>query len=125
MKKVLHNPFVIALILLVFFASGVLVGRHSTTTVAKLVVSDDPVQPDADQTKDTMPEEYIVGDKIDINVAPAEVFATFPGIGDVLAQRIVSYREEHGPFASVDDLLNVEGIGENKLNAMRQYLTVN
>ena len=46
------------------------------------------------------------------------------GIGEVLAQRIVDYREAHGPFRSVDELIAVEGIGEGKLEKLRELVTV-
>ena len=46
------------------------------------------------------------------------------GIGEVLAQRIVDYREAHGPFRSVEELIAVEGIGEGKLEKLRELVTV-
>ncbi|MCD6128238.1 helix-hairpin-helix domain-containing protein [Candidatus Bipolaricaulota bacterium] len=47
-----------------------------------------------------------------------------PGIGPALAQRIVAWREEHGPFASLDELLEVPGIGEELLATLRPLVTV-
>ncbi|MGH2651861.1 MAG: helix-hairpin-helix domain-containing protein [Actinomycetota bacterium] len=64
------------------------------------------------------------GGKININLATAPELETLPGIGEVLAQRIIDYREEHGPFASVDDLVNVSGIGEATLEELRDLVTV-
>lgn len=49
---------------------------------------------------------------------------TLDGIGETLAQRIIDYREIYGDFASVDDLLNVQGIGEKRLAAIRDKITV-
>lgn len=56
---------------------------------------------------------------IDINTADVDRLDELPGIGPVLAQAIVTYREEHGPFTSVDELDDVPGIGPVKLEAMR------
>lgn len=46
------------------------------------------------------------------------------GLGDKTAEKILAYRLSHGRFDSVDELLNIEGIGEKKLEAWRPYLTV-
>jgi competence ComEA-like helix-hairpin-helix protein len=60
---------------------------------------------------------------LDINRASAEDFEKLPGIGSELARRIVAFREKHGPFHRVEDLLAVEGIGPKKWRAIRPYLT--
>ena len=56
--------------------------------------------------------------KLNINLATAAEFMQLPGIGEVLAGRIIEYRAEHGPFSSIQDLTKVKGIGEAKLNAI-------
>ena len=60
---------------------------------------------------------------IDINEASLDELDELPGIGPALAQAIVSHREQHGPFASVDELLEVRGIGEAKLDQIRPLVT--
>ena len=60
---------------------------------------------------------------VDLNTATLEELCTLPGIGEVLAERIVAYREAHGPFPSVDALDHVDGIGEGTLAPIRPYLT--
>lgn len=55
---------------------------------------------------------------LDMNTATAEELTELPGIGESLADRIIAYRETHGPFTSLEDLLNVSGIGEKKLAAL-------
>ena len=61
---------------------------------------------------------------LDVNTATAEELQGLMGIGPVLAQAIVDYRAEHGPFRSVDELLEVSGIGEAKLDGIRNEVTV-
>jgi competence protein ComEA len=62
--------------------------------------------------------------KVRINVAGVTELEGLPGVGPVLAARIVAYREENGPFAAVEDLLDVPGIGEAKLAALREAVLV-
>ena len=61
---------------------------------------------------------------VNINTASASDLEKLPGIGPALAQRIVEYRDSHGPFASVDALTDVPGIGKAKLEALREQATV-
>ena len=60
---------------------------------------------------------------LNINTATAGQLETLDGIGHVLAQRIVDYRNANGPFASVDDLLEVNGIGPGILETIRPQIT--
>lgn len=60
---------------------------------------------------------------IDLNTASAGRLEELPGVGPVLAERIVEFRDEHGPFATIEDLLDVPGIGEAKLAQMRDAIT--
>jgi|Deesub1362A_J573_1020465.scaffolds.fasta_scaffold03600_1 competence protein ComEA len=61
---------------------------------------------------------------IDINQAPAEELETLPGIGPVLAANIIEFRRRNGPFQTVDQLLDVPGIGPQKLEAIRPFVTI-
>jgi competence protein ComEA len=61
---------------------------------------------------------------IDLNSATAEQLDELPGVGPATAAAIVSYRDAHGPFRSVDGLLDVRGIGDAKLDALRDLVTV-
>lgn len=61
---------------------------------------------------------------VNVNTAAAEELETLPGIGEVLAGTIIAYREEHGPFTAVDQLLDVSGIGEVTLEEIRDLVTV-
>ena len=61
---------------------------------------------------------------VDINTAGAEELKELQGVGDVLAGRIIAYREEHGPFRRVEDITLVRGIGSAILEKNREKLTV-
>ena len=65
-----------------------------------------------------------VGIVLDLNTATAEQLTYLPGIGNDLADRIITYREHVGGFRSVEELLNVDGIGEQRYNDLSKYLTV-
>ncbi|WP_232617982.1 ComEA family DNA-binding protein [Thermosipho africanus] len=61
---------------------------------------------------------------IDLNKADLEQLMSLPGIGTVKAKAIISYRQAHGNFNSIDDLINVTGIGPSTLEKIRDYVTV-
>ena len=61
---------------------------------------------------------------VDINTAEASLLMDLPGIGQELADRIIAYRTENGPFESTDELLQIEGIGEKKLQQLEIYIKV-
>jgi len=61
---------------------------------------------------------------VDLNTADSAALESIPGIGKSLSQRIVAFREKNGPFATVDDLLKVQGVGEKSIQKLRPYLTV-
>jgi len=61
---------------------------------------------------------------LELNSASFSEILRLPGIGPALAERIVRYREQHGPFHSLEELLNVKGIGPKLLERLRGRLTV-
>ena len=60
--------------------------------------------------------------KVNLNTAPVQELIELPGIGDVLAARIVAYREEHGPFQSLDALKQVSGIGDKLVEKIKDLV---
>ncbi len=79
-----------------------------------LVRAGQPDSPDAPQTDGA----------VNINTADSQTLQTLPGIGPAMAERIISYRQENGSFATVDDLVNVKGIGPATLEKLRDLITV-
>lgn len=63
--------------------------------------------------------------KININTASKEELKTLNGIGDTRAESILSYRELNGPFQTIEDLMEVDGIKEGVFNKMKDSITVN
>jgi competence protein ComEA len=61
---------------------------------------------------------------VNLNSADQALLETLPGVGPVTASAIMEFREQNGPFASVDDLLDVSGIGEKTLEQLRPFVTV-
>lgn len=69
-------------------------------------------------------EIHIPKGKLDINQAPAKELAELPGIGPVLAARIVNYRERKGTFQTLSQVLEVKGIGEVRLQRIREIISL-
>lgn len=67
---------------------------------------------------------FVLFEAVALNTATSVELCLVPGIGPVLAQRIVQYRQTNGGFGAFHDLLQVEGIGEKKLEALMKYLTI-
>lgn len=61
---------------------------------------------------------------VDLNTASKETLVLLDGLSDVLAERIIAYREEHGGFRSVEELTKIKGIGEKRLAAWKPYFYV-
>lgn len=62
--------------------------------------------------------------KININTASLEELQTLPRIGPAIAQRIIDYRKEHGPFKRIEDIMKVQGIGERVFEQIKERITV-
>lgn len=96
--------------------TGTLIGRHTTINHfygeirPAAVVTDENIDPSA------------LG-KVNINTATLTQLDSLPGIGPVLAQRIIDYRTEHGSFSALEDLLMVAGIGQTRFDEIKDYIT--
>jgi competence ComEA-like helix-hairpin-helix protein len=69
-------------------------------------------------------EKEPLGDLVDLNSATAAALTKLPGVGEVIARRIIRHREISGPFRSVNELLVIRGISRKKLEVLRPLVTV-
>lgn len=110
-----------------FWAAVLLVLGLLTWTAVRLVPPPPPAQPPlgpVDIPAVVIPIEFKLPGKLNINRASPTELENLPGIGPALAARIVAFREAHGPFASVDDLVRVSGIGPKTIDRLRDLVTV-
>ena len=104
------------------FVAGMLVGRSigSSDTTIQVLAEQVPTQ----ATLKVSDTAVTLEQRININTASAALLDSLPGIGPVLAQRIIEYRLENGPYTKTTDLSNVEGIGPEKLLTILDLITV-
>lgn len=82
--------------------------------------AEQPEAPTEAGPDDTSPEPALTN----INTADEETLVALPGIGPALARRIIAYRDEHGPFATIEDLATIQGIGPRNIDEFRHLVTV-
>ena len=106
------------------FTLGFFLGRNQNHHSIHLSVV--PVEARHDSPPVTSPStesaEPTVSFPIDINSADLDSLTALPGIGETLARRILDYRSTHGSFSRPEELMNVEGIGTAKLEAILDYI---
>ena len=126
MKNPRLSILVAVTLLFAVFTLGFFLGRNGSHGSVELSVpaAMQTLPPQTTCPEPTTPETVAVTFPIDINRADAEQLTALPGIGEVLAGRIVAYREENGSFLSTQELQNVEGIGEKRLDAILDLITV-
>ena len=126
MKNKVSVLLAVVTVLFVGFTLGLFVGRNTGSGTVTLAV---PAQmrtaptTAATAAAETVPEET-VSFPVNINTADADTLTALPGIGRVLAERIVAYRRQNGSFRAIEEITKVEGIGEKKAEAILDLITV-
>ena len=82
-----------------------------------------PVYAQSAQTR-TDPKAAKPAVMVNLNTATPAELATLPGVGAKMAARIIEYRQKNGPFKKIEELMNVQGIGEKSFLKLRPQLTV-
>ena len=126
MKNKVSVLLAVVTVLFVGFTLGLFVGRNTGSgTVTLAVPAQMQTAPTAAATAaaETVPEET-VSFPVNINTADADTLTALPGIGQVLAERILAYRQQNGPFRVIEEITKVEGIGEKKAEAILELITV-
>lgn len=113
---------------LALLACGVMLGIFIMQTRVPGTVSVQHAEPDepeeAVQTVMEEPSDAATDDRLDLNTATAAELQELPGIGEVIAQRIIDYRDLCGRFLDPEQLMEVYGIGEAKYEKLRDLVTV-
>lgn len=91
--------------------------------VEKFISAKDSIESYFDNQKEKSKNQISVN-KVNINLALEKDFEQLPGIGPVIAERIVSFREKINKFKSINEILEVKGIGQKKFDAIKNYLTI-
>ena len=120
----MKNKLLTVLLILTALFAGLTLGLYlGRTPGGGSVIVSVPVQT---QATSAVPEPTLSSAAVPVNINTADTaeLAGLPGIGEVLARRIVDYRNAHGSFTAVEQLTNVEGIGEGKLEAILEQITI-
>ncbi len=125
MNKKGFSILVITTIAFCAFVAGLYLGRNAgSPAVVVSVPAAMQTLPQETTAPVPLPTAAPVTFPININTADKETLMALPGIGEVYAQRIVDYREAFGPYKNVEALMNVEGIGETRMEAILDLITI-
>ena len=127
MRKPGISPLLVITIIFAVFSAGFFLGRNQNrNTVSVSLPAEFMTVPSvtADPERAETEEPRVISFPISINDADKESLMALPGIGEVLAQRILDYRDENGAFSAPEELLNVEGIGKKRLEEILDLITI-
>ena len=113
--KAYEKALIFAAAVIIAFTAGFIIGRKTAST--RVVVDSAPSEVSSVRPS---PDKAL----ININTADAEELSSLPGIGETLSGAIISYRDKNGPFKSIGEIMNVEGVGPGIYEQIREHITV-
>ncbi len=111
-------------VLFVLTCGGTFLARNTGTPWQVTVSRREQTAAVREQVQEERPVSLLPGERINLNTAPARDLARLPQIGEGRAADIVAWREEHGPFRAVEEIMEVSGIGEGIFARIEGYITV-
>lgn len=114
---------VITLIFIVLTVISTLWDSNVSTSVTVSAGSSLSAEASELQTSPSQTPESSAQTTVNINTATVQELCSLPSIGETLAKRIIAYREEHGLFNNIDNIMSVEGIGAKTFEDIKSYIT--
>jgi len=100
------------------------VGENRASETAAPDITASPAQTPGQTAAAAQPSAAVVSQKVNINTATKAELETLPGIGDVIAGNIIKYREDNGGFKSIDEIKNVDRIGDKTFEKLKDLITI-
>ena len=119
MKKIIAAILVTAALF-----TGVFIGASQILKSTVIIKTEKPTEQNLKPLVATPSENTDTEKRVNINTADIDELMGLPNIGETLAKRIIAYREKNGSFKTVEEIMAVEGIGEGKFGAIREYIKV-
>ena len=105
------------------FLLGFFLGRQTGTV--QLQIGAEVAQHPVRISSPSAPTENLENSfPINVNISTAQQLTALPGIGEVLADRIITYREQYGDFISLEELMDVPGISQKRFDAIKDLITI-
>lgn len=118
-KRAIFLGMVLAFLYLLFCK-----GEVSEGTIFEIGILQTPLEVEAYWAKEQEAKIAGILGKIDINLCSQEELKLLNGIGEVMAERIILHREEKGAFATIESIMDVNGIGQSRFEEIKEYIMV-